>query len=489
MNQKKSNSLNIIYDQLQYLILDTRSLSIFRIALGISLLYNILFIKWGFIVHILGADTFMVFTEIQAIGTKPNYSIFSFIRSNLFVNIYMWLYLVNTILFILGFKTRVTSILSVFFQFNIFQAANIFAFGFDMFTFQLSFWAMFLPLSNYYSIERNRCRDALPSLSISIVLLIQIGMIYLFTGIFKYGVSWQDGYAVKLMLLDDDLMRGIGPILLKNKWLYTFSTYFTLLGEYLLIGLILIKWNWKKLRLIGAIFLFSFHSLIFLSYDAGNFSLSGFAVALLLVPGDFWRQLKWKTNDVKEIVKFANKIKWVYISLSLVAIFVIVERNFYNYYLYNDDKVTVNRLKKIHVPSVATASFFTQYWRMFSPNPAKHVGWLELAKNEVNDIGMSSLKSIYSSKEKNPADWEAFILSHMKRNLYKKNTQNVFTTSLVNWLKWKIIDIDGSSANQDDYYLIEHRKMIEYETGELMPESYLVYSVADLANGIIRPLQ
>lgn len=488
--------LDFPFSFLNYLILDTRSLSLFRILLGISILYNIIFIKWKFIGYLLGENAFITLELIQTFTNVPDYSIFDLYNTSFFVKVFMVLYLINTVLFTIGFKTKLTSILSVFFQFNLFQALNPVTLGPDMYNFHLSFWAMFLPLGNYFSIDRVLFKNSIlraPSLAVSIVLLFQIGCIYFFTAVFKYGDPWVSGYAVRNMLLDENFTRWLGEIFRDSKPFYSSMTYLTLFFEYLTLPLLFVKWRFKYFRVIISLFLLFFHGTIFLTYDVGNFSISGIAIAFLILPTDVWDRIGFlkKSKIISPQYNLMNwNIKPLVLIFSMLCIYVILERNIYNYYYYIQDNNTSEKLQKFQIPSPAVASIFTQYWRMFAPEPQNHIGWFEICLSEpIKDSKehFSCDVIFHSLRDKNKiSDWEAFLISVSKNKLSPNNEDNILFRYFSKWLLWKILKInsDKKAIFLDEFYLIEHRVLCGDQSNPHKPQKTRhIYNVLDLTDG------
>jgi len=485
--------LDVIYDSLKYLKLDTRSLAFFRIILGLSIIYNIIVVKWNFTAVLLGSSPVMPLEEIHAIANSPAFSVFDFINSDTFVRLYLILYLITAIAFTVGYQTRISAVLSVFFQFNLFQAVSPFTLGFDMINFQLSFWAMFLPLNNFFSVDKMVNREKIKyqeaSLSVCIALLFQVGCIYFFTGIFKYDDSWQEGYAVRNMLLDDTHTYGLATFFKNNLLIYQFLTFSTLLMEYLLIFLIFIPYKNNWMRLSASVLLFLFHFSILLSYDAGNFSITGIAIAALLIPENVWNKWMISVREFNSQDTFLIKnlrIKKLLAAFCVFVIFVIAERNVYNYYYYRKDYIVVNRLKYFHIPEPAVASFFSQYWRMFAPKPQEDIGWLEICNSTAAENNTSfDCNIIFSTKkEKKMADWETFLVGVSRSKLKRGQDQqdNAYFIFFSYWLKWKLNTIENKElTNYSPYFLIEERKLCGDQSTPYEPKVVqYYYAVNDL---------
>lgn len=483
-----AKSIAVIYRYLNYLILDKRSLSLFRILLGLSILYNVIFVKWQYFHVILGADAFLPFELLDTISKGLDYSIFQIkiFRSNNFISFFKISYLIAAIGFTLGVLPRYMAIGILFFQFNIMQGANAFITGVDYLNLNLVFWAIFLPINEHFSVLKS-VKNKVPSLAICFVLLLQIGCVYLFSALFKWGIPWKEGFAAQYMLMDTMNAWGLASFIRNNQFITEFINYSTILIELSIIALIFIKWKSNRLRLIAVILIIGFHSMILLCSDVSGFSFSGWAIAALLIPKNVWGEFQLK--ETKSHCFLSGWSKNIYIGLAVFASVVIVQRNFYSLYRSYNDTVTLQHLERIMIPSFAKSSFYHQYWTMFAPNPPHHIGSFGIVE-KVKDIDGRRIEAtyVYNSLDKSVNDWESAILYLLRQNIIELNTKEPGVNAFSFWLKWRIENSQNYTGNLEDYILIEKRKLVDLNNySSETKDSELYYYAIEVINGNFSP--
>ncbi len=156
------------------------------------------------------------------------------------------------------------------------------------------FWAMFLPLGAYWSVDR-ALKDGVLRLSTRFVslatvgLFMQIAFVYWFTAALKSGPEWRmDGTALYYALSLDQISTPVGRYLLNFPDLLTVMTYATFGLEALGPFLLFCPFFTGPVR-TGAVMAFmSLHFGIWLTMDIGIFPwISAFCMVCFL-PGWFW---------------------------------------------------------------------------------------------------------------------------------------------------------------------------------------------------------
>lgn len=328
-----------------------------------------------------------VMKEMQG---KNTFSLFDYVFSDTFAYFYTYTTIFLAVLFTLGVYTRYVSIALLLMFWNLLQGISFYCFGFDFYTFQVLFWAAFLPLDNFFSLKKSSIRK--PSLSISIAFLVQIAWIYFATGIAKYGQSWQGGYAIRNMLLDIAYIKPMATFFVDSPLLYKPLTYMTLLFEYAtpLLLFIPVKNHIGKYLMVG--FLLGFHFFIFAMSNVGNFSISGLSVALLLLPKHFWEQVfnegPLRFENLNKETKVFSYLKYGFV---IVAVYVISISNLVFFTKYSALKTKENAkeleelVSKFIINSPVKTSFFLQHWKMFAPNPPMKGGWVTIEYTSKTD--------------------------------------------------------------------------------------------------------
>lgn len=101
-----------------HLDLDERSVALFRIILGISILYSLIFIKFSYTTEFWSEHRLIPINIMQEMNGKDTFSIFDYIQNDIFA--YSW---IITTIFLLIFYTvefqfKIVSFLLLFFFFN-----------------------------------------------------------------------------------------------------------------------------------------------------------------------------------------------------------------------------------------------------------------------------------------------------------------------------------------------------------------------------------
>jgi hypothetical protein len=451
----------------QQLRLDNRSLSLFRIILGLSLLYN-LWIKSYYLKEFWGENPIIPQAVFQALNGANAFSIFDLIRSDLFAQTYFVLCFISFSLLTLGFRTRWTAAISCFLYWNLLQASASFAFGFDLYTFQLLFWACFLPLNQYWKLDFKQKTAKQANLIFSIILLYQIAWIYFATGIAKYGDSWLQGYAVQNMLLDQWATTDLGQYLANQAWFYMPATYLSLFFECIFPLLIFLPF--KRLRYLASGFLFIFHLSILLTYHVANFSISGFAVAVLLLPADFWKKLQFQALQNPSPNIQNRYLKYLSYGLCGLAFVVISSKNIYFASRCSPlRKTAFAKTLNIQLPylepvQLVRVSFFTQYWRMFAPNPPFKVGWIALEIEEEDQAyDLFSKKRIREQPQINwsPQGLEYYLMMYARTFNFPSGQGERYKVFLKYWIPYQLKKHNIPLSRLDDLRLVEYQYYVK----------------------------
>ena len=194
----------------------------------------------------------------------------------------------------LGYKTRLATILSWAFLVSLQNRNPMILQGGDDLVRMLLFWGIFLPWGTYYSLDnRKNCPPEKPQYfsAATVALVLQIFLLYFCTALLKHAPEWrQEGTAIYYALsLDQILLPGgklLYPFYDELKYL-TFAVYYT---ELLLPFLLLIPVynSFFRMVVIGA--LAGLHLGISLTLFVGLFYLINLISLLGLIPT---RQMDW----------------------------------------------------------------------------------------------------------------------------------------------------------------------------------------------------
>ncbi|QQR97124.1 MAG: HTTM domain-containing protein [Sphingobacteriales bacterium] len=480
--------MHSISKKTDHLNLDERSISIFRIFLGISILYSLIIIKFPYTIEFWGKDRLIPIEIMQAMNGKDAFSIFDYIQNDSFAYFWMISSIILSILYTLGIQTRIVSVLLLFFFFNILQAYARYNNGFDKYTFQMLTWSCFLPLNNYFSLQKIINRKKVNQL-ISFIIIIQICFIYFSTGIVKYGDAWKQGYAVKILASEMWYPGKFASFFTNNEFLYTILTYATLFFEITFPIFILVNYKNNILRYVGIIFLLGFHISIFFISDVGNFSITGVAVALLLLPNSFWKKINIKLKESSERI-FSKSTQYIFIVCTAFVLYTFVQKNLLfisnTYHLYDRNSSAINRfLQKIDVPQIAENSFQFQYWKMFAPNPASRCGWLSIEYEGDDGLFYDLFTNNIISRTEHkvsfiPKRQERYLLSYAR--MFKLQDIYYSRVFLKYWFFRQLEKRNIPKSDYHRYYLAEYRAEFSKNSTIMNPIEKELYTYKAIEN-------
>ncbi len=223
------------------------------------------------------------------------YSLYALSDSLLVFNLlYLCGFLVS-VAFLLGWKSRITSVLFFVFTWSLYQR-NYFAIdGGDNVIFLISFYLMFADVGRRFSLDAYAAARAGREVAVPwwramlhnyavLACLVQICMLYLFAGLWKANSHmWLDGTAIYYILrVNEFQLPGISPLIYHSALLGVLSCYATIIFE-MLLPFDVWKRNMRIWMLLGAIVL---HLSIGIVMGLMYFSLAMIAADLIFLADD-----------------------------------------------------------------------------------------------------------------------------------------------------------------------------------------------------------
>lgn len=382
-----------------YLRLDCRGLAFFRIALGLLLIHSwfdrfvdreIFYSPDG----MLPADVVALFDShwklslSECCSTMGQVELISVLGLGCYV------------LFTLGFFTRHFHVLSLLFYVMQTRRFDLLLSGGQRSLAIFLFWALFLPLARYYSIDSLRTQakhSASDKISApcfaAFCIVLQIALIYLLSAYSKGSAVWLDGSAIYYVLQRDDIVKPLGIFFRDNlAFLEKPLTWGTLVVEWLAVPAILSPFFQPTARYLIIILLVMLHLGIWSTIDVCDFSFVMMSSFLLLIPSDAWDRLtdmlgrkrsmdagsvavkETSENEAKPPLNFVRKCAsdiWAAILLGVVLV------DFgYHFFPNNTTPPTFNTPRLIK--TITYALCIGQNWRLFAPHPGVDDGWYVL---------------------------------------------------------------------------------------------------------------
>ena len=372
----------LVFDNLKIFQLDLRSLAVSRIIIGLLIIIDNALRLTNLKAHYTDAGILPLalllkkeapqgFTFFIHSGSSE-WAIFLFILSSLFA-----------LGFLVGWKTRVMSILCWAMAVSL-QYRNPFIIdGGDVLLRCFLFWFMFLPLGARWSLDSylggRDCKkgggdrpkgdwDLFASFA-SFALPLQLFLMYYFSAVLKTSSEWwPEGTASGFALSLEAFTEPLGYWLLQFPELLKSITRFTYVLEFVFVFLLL-SWGWW--RFLGVCLFIFFHFSLYAAMDLALFPWIAAGCLISLIPEEFWN-LFFKPKSKSNIL---NEVLWKQV-LVLPFIYLTICWNFMGYTRNWDFPNIAKKLVRfVHID---------QHWGMFAPYPLKDSGWYEFGITQWN---------------------------------------------------------------------------------------------------------
>ncbi|MEZ4754666.1 MAG: HTTM domain-containing protein [Bdellovibrionota bacterium] len=288
----------------------------------------------------------------------------------------------------------------------------------------LLFWALFLPLGAYGSIDALRIhREKNPKTIFSIgtiAVLAQFVILYLFNYLYKLHPPWEtEGIAIYQALSLDQFAKPVGIWLRQYPEFLSIITKPTLLFEGFGPILFLIPIFFGPIRTLACFLFLAMHFSFWLCLELGPFPYVNAVFILFFLPSWFWerasglielpckflksllRRIDRSLSGVKTLPEIeASSPVWKNVLLNLIAAIFLFNAVYFTVGTYKD-KVNL----PLWVDYISSFVRIDQRWNMFSP-PATDDGWFVMPAKLRNGKRFDLHKAFWSNQEFPPVSWE-----------------------------------------------------------------------------------
>lgn len=220
--------------------------------------------------------------------------------------------------FLIGYKTRLSNIISWIFFVSLSARMPIVSHaGDDLMRLGL-FWMIFLPAGEFYSMDRALLKDeprSPPTLFnvSSLAFLTQLIFVYFFTALIKLHPAWTtEASAIYLSLQLDQFLTPLGEIIKQAPYATTqFLTRIVWFIELFIPLFLLLPYKNTFFRYLAVITFIGFHFGLFLTFKLGNFPWVCMAYWTAFLPSHFWEKiLSWlKVKQEKLVIYYDAECK------------------------------------------------------------------------------------------------------------------------------------------------------------------------------------
>ena len=279
--------------------------SIFRIVVGLTFLFQYL-INYHQRHYLYGPEAAWPYDRfLTDLAQSGSFSLYAISSSPFFFEIIFHLGLLFTTLWVIGWNTRIMTILTYVFLWSLHERAPVLWDGGDNLMRIIMIYAMFANLGAYFSLDADRLRaDRLqggprPQLrsmlhnSALLAFAIQLCLLYGVSGLYKVqGEMWQNGTALYyIMRTDEFTWPGYSELIYQNAFLVTTFTYITVGFQIAFPFLFFMN---RYTRWFALFIAFGFHAGIALFMGLITFSLFMISVEAALISDKEYRGInRW----------------------------------------------------------------------------------------------------------------------------------------------------------------------------------------------------
>lgn len=320
--------------------LDFRSMALFRVFLGLTILADLVY-RFPTLVAMYTDEGVMTREVIyryyqEFVGNNWQYGIWSLHWITGEVSLQYILFGIAALAAValtIGWKTRIATIISWILLASLHARNPLILTSGDTILKLVLFWSMFLPLGRLWSLDARSRAEATDSVAgkryfsfASAGLILQIIVMYFFTGVAKCNEDWFSGNAMEYVLRLDIYILPLGRQMLEYPILLTIVTYATLFWEVAGIWLLL---SWKSndfARILVMLSYWAFHIGISLTMAIGLFPFICLVIWLPLVPSSVWQRFgrRKKSDHTVATTVLQDRPGPVRFACSCLAVVVVV---------------------------------------------------------------------------------------------------------------------------------------------------------------------
>jgi hypothetical protein len=370
--------------------LDLRSLAVARVVYGSIILLDTL-VRWSDIIPFYSDYGALPRNQLLKLGWNENwFSLHMASGSLAWTNLLFVVQAAAAIALLLGWHTRIATLLSWLLMISI-QARNPMVLnGGDIYLRLIMFWMLFLPTGHRWSLDAKQGRGDhyrwMPDLTrnsifgmSALVVLLQIGFVYWFATFPKTDPSWTaDFTATNLALHLDSFLTPAGLFFRDSMTEHlALFTNLVILWEFWGPFFLFFPFDRGQLRVVGIFGFMALHAGFGIMLKLGFFAWTGALTPLILLPAWFWDSpMKFFSNwaddrlGVSPPAQGSSRFKW---PREILLLFLILYCFAWN--LGNENQAPHKLRVPLKLKWVASVLRLDQRWNMFSPGPLTEDGW------------------------------------------------------------------------------------------------------------------
>ena len=387
-------------------VLDLRSVALFRILIGSTMVYDIL-TRFPYVALFLSDAGALSRADLLATVNRPwSFSVYMLVGDPLQVQAILALHLVAALALVVGFRTRLASVVCWVLVVSLQHRNPLVLNGGDTLLSLYAFWAMFLPLNARWSVDRaiadSSNRDGFLSLENNgfhtvpgAAFMLQTLFVYGFTVVLKSGDLWRNGEAVSYAIRNLSLLESGALWLQKFDAAQVFLTYATFHWEWIGCVLVLCPFFNAQLRMVAIFGFVAMQCTFGWMLDLALFPLVSISGWLALLPRSFWVKTEGVVGGNRTIGAFLKNADWSALGFLKGGGVIVASRRssiicgiaivlVFGWNLRGLPKSPVNQMFPKPVSNMMYALKLRQKWSMFAANPPRNSGWYTIESQLAN---------------------------------------------------------------------------------------------------------
>ena len=425
--------------------LDLRSLAIFRIALGLTLIWDLVF-RWSTLTAMYTDQGFFTrqvsFDYLEAqIGAQWSsffWSVYWLSGSTEFAATLFVITGVLALLFVVGCWTRVVTVGLFIMLVSLHYRNPLVMTSGDLYFKTLFLWTIFLPLATVWSWDARRAgrtvaNQVTPIATFATVgLIFQIITMYFFTGVSKLNEVWFEGDAMSYVLRLDIYITPFGKSMLDYPVFLKLISWMTLFFEVCWVWTLLVPWRNDWFRWINIVVFVGFHIGIGLSMSIGLFPVICIIPWLALLPGYVWPgKTRQAPRRFSSWIELSTLGRLSQVACVLLMIFTLI------WNIGNIPHPTTSQLQIPLIQRIVFSCGLDQHFQMFD-KPPDHNPWFVyeaelkdgteldlLTGGEITSVRPDSVREIFPT----------FHWRKMHRNMVAKDLEFLRQTLAEYWVR------------------------------------------------------
>ncbi|MDZ4658855.1 MAG: HTTM domain-containing protein [Bythopirellula sp.] len=270
--------------------LDLRSLACLRIGLAFLILVDLLLRSRDLVAFYTDQGLLARHVVTTGFNQPAQWSLHFMNGTPLFQGLLFLVAGIAAVMMLVGYQTRLATLVSWLLLVSLHTRNPLILNAGDKYLALLTFWGIFLPLGEIWSLDAKR-RDKARGMTVislaTFALYLQIALLYVSTALLKHGQeAWQTGEAIRLALSKDFIVTQWGQRFLAYPELLQELTRATLYLELLAPLAILLSRGWLRVVVLAALILF--HLLLAACFTIGLFPYVCIVGFLAFLPAKFW---------------------------------------------------------------------------------------------------------------------------------------------------------------------------------------------------------